>query len=189
MPCPSYSLPITHCRVGSKLAKIPGTVCHQCYAKRGSYNMPSVRIAMGRRLMEIKTPDWVERICEAVEPYRYFRWHDSGDIQSTEHLRRIIAIAENLPYTKFWLPTKEKGILIYTFRNQSKPDNLTIRLSSVKVDHLDRLSSNHTDSGILQSVSSNSHLKGTYPCQASPNCGKCRACWDESIKVINYKMR
>lgn len=189
MPCPSYSLPISSCKVGSKLAKIPGTVCFHCYAKRGFYNMARTKIAMDRRLKEIKTYDWVDRMCEAIEPYKYFRWHDSGDIQDTEHLHRIMSIANNLSSTKFWLPTKEKTTLTRTLNSQSKPDNLIIRLSSVKVDHLDKLSARHAEHGILQSVSSNSHLNGTYACQASQSCGKCRACWDQSISVVNYKMR
>ena len=28
MPCKSFNLPAWECRTGSKLAKIPGTVCH-----------------------------------------------------------------------------------------------------------------------------------------------------------------
>jgi hypothetical protein len=31
MPCKSFNLPAWECKTGSKLAKIPGTVCHGCY--------------------------------------------------------------------------------------------------------------------------------------------------------------
>ncbi len=34
MPGPSYNLPAWACITGSKLAKIPGTICNKCYAKK-----------------------------------------------------------------------------------------------------------------------------------------------------------
>ena len=37
MPCSSYSISATRCVTGSKLAKIEGTVCHNCYALKGNY--------------------------------------------------------------------------------------------------------------------------------------------------------
>jgi len=40
MPCNAISLPIEFCNVGSKLAKIVGTICYYCYASGGFYNMP-----------------------------------------------------------------------------------------------------------------------------------------------------
>ena len=36
MPGYSYNLPAIHCKTGSKLAQIPGTTCHGCYALRTS---------------------------------------------------------------------------------------------------------------------------------------------------------
>jgi hypothetical protein len=32
MPCYSYNLPATRCITGSKMAKIKGTTCYDCYA-------------------------------------------------------------------------------------------------------------------------------------------------------------
>jgi hypothetical protein len=41
MPCKSFNLPAWECKTGSKLAKIPGTVCHGCYAMKGKlYKIP-----------------------------------------------------------------------------------------------------------------------------------------------------
>jgi hypothetical protein len=41
MPCKSFNLPAWECKTGSKLAKIPGTVCHGCYAMKGNlYKIP-----------------------------------------------------------------------------------------------------------------------------------------------------
>ncbi len=50
MPGPSYNLPATQCITGAKLAKIPGSVCHGCYALKGRYRFNNVKAAMARRL-------------------------------------------------------------------------------------------------------------------------------------------
>ena len=50
MPCESISLDARHCKTGSKLAKIPGSVCNGCYALKGFYNMPSVKNKMAERM-------------------------------------------------------------------------------------------------------------------------------------------
>ena len=40
MPGWAYGLPAAECKTGSKLAKIPGTVCYGCYALKGCYVFP-----------------------------------------------------------------------------------------------------------------------------------------------------
>ena len=126
MPCYSYSLPAKACKVGSKLAKLPGTTCHGCYALKGFYMMPVVKAAMDRRLaiIEAASGDTLTGIKFAsafarvlnrkLDNYRggqrdakFFRWHDSGDLQSIKHLRLIVNIARLCPDIKFWLPTRE----------------------------------------------------------------------------------
>ena len=37
MPCYSFNLSALHCKTGSKLAKIKGSVCFGCYALKGNY--------------------------------------------------------------------------------------------------------------------------------------------------------
>ena len=43
MPCPSINLPATACNVGAKLAKVPGTTCHGCYAMKGRYRFKTTK--------------------------------------------------------------------------------------------------------------------------------------------------
>ena len=62
MPGLSISLDARHCVTGSKLAKIPGTTCHGCYALKYRYRMPIVRAAMARRLDFIRSTDFVPRM-------------------------------------------------------------------------------------------------------------------------------
>ncbi len=42
---------------------------------------------------------------ETGEPF--FRWFDSGDLQSVEMVRDIVAVAERTPEIRHWLPTRE----------------------------------------------------------------------------------
>ena len=60
-----------------------------------------------------------------------FRWHDTGDIQNYQHLEKIAEVAQRLPDTKFWLPTKEfKHVRKYMKKHGDFPPNLNVRLSA-----------------------------------------------------------
>ena len=100
MPCKSFNLPAWECKTGSKLAKIPGTVCHGCYAMKGNYTrFPSVKKAQYKRLGQLFNPSWVAAMVSMIEREnnKYFRWHDAGDIQSIKHLKNIIEVANKTP--------------------------------------------------------------------------------------------
>ena len=135
MPCYSYNLPATKCITGSKMAKIKGTTCYDCYALKGMYNFPVVKEAMMRRYEAINHPEWVFAMSVLInsKKSKYFRWHDSGDIQSIEHLQKIFEVCKSTPNTIHWLPTREAQILKQVDK-KDVPDNLVIRLSAIKVD-------------------------------------------------------
>jgi hypothetical protein len=61
MPGWAYGIPAKECKVGSKLAKIPGTVCHGCYALKGCYVFPNVQAAQYKRLKAIDDPRWTRQ--------------------------------------------------------------------------------------------------------------------------------
>ena len=83
MPGYSYNLPATKCITGSKLVKIPGSVCFGCYALKGRYRFPNVKDAMQRRLDSLTHPLWVQAMATSIldTKIEFFRWHDSGDLQ------------------------------------------------------------------------------------------------------------
>ena len=54
MPCPSINLPAVACVTGAKLAQVPGTTCHGCYALKGRYRFQNVKDAMARRLAALQ---------------------------------------------------------------------------------------------------------------------------------------
>ena len=187
MPWLSFSLPAWACITGSLLRKIKGTVCYKCYAFNGFYQMGSTKKAQARRL-EILQADperWagqlaaiLKRKAGNIEEYkRYFRWHDSGDIQSEDHYKAICWIAVKVPEVMFYLPTKERE---YYF--ERTPSNLVMRHSVAEIG------------GQAPRITTKLHATVGVPgdgfqCPAKDQdgqCRDCRACWDRRIPVINY---
>ena len=176
MPEGSYNLPASACQTGAKLAQIPGTPCHGCYALKGRYNFSNVQQALRRRLKSLMDPRWTEAMTVLVKGKKHFRWHDSGDIQSVAHLKKIFEVCNNTPGTRHWLPTQERKYLPLG----SYPKNLLIRLSNAK---------NNTAPGQAWTHWSTVVDKGFHSCPAQSQgnqCGTCRACWDPKVKHVTY---
>lgn len=189
MPCHGYSIPAVYCHTGAKLAKIEGTICSSCYALKGRYVFPNVKKAMAHRLDAISSPAWVDEMVEAIDKHEksgYFRWHDSGDIQSVDHLDKIAQIAERLPRIKFWLPTREiHMVLQYLKVHKQFPENLTVRLSAVMKDEI-----TNSFAGLPTSTVHAKMKPYGYTCPAPTQgnqCKSCRACWDRSVSNVSYK--
>ena len=178
MPGPAYNLPATQCITGAKLVKVPGSVCHGCYALKGRYRFSNVRMALARRLESLKHPRWVEAMTVLIKGEPWFRWHDSGDLQSAWHLKQIFEGCNRTPDTMHWLPTREARIL-----NLMDPDiippNLIIRMSSHMIDQ-----GPVTFWPWTSTVSTKSK---TCPAMDQGNsCRDCRACWDRNVKNVTY---
>ena len=178
MPCPSINLPAVACVTGSKLAKVPGTTCHGCYALKGRYRFPNVKEAMDRRLKALSDSRWVRAMVVLMKDRKFFRWHDSGDIQSAWHLKRILEVCKQTPNTKHWLPTREAKLLALMNPNIIPP-NLIIRLSATKVDGA------ASKSWPWTSTVSTKDKTCPAPNQGG-KCLDCRACWSRDIKNITY---
>lgn len=181
MPGFAYNLPATRCKVGSKLAKIPGSVCHGCYALKGRYRFPNVKDALERRYKQAMTnKDWVFGMVYLINTSKKkeFRWHDAGDIQSLEHLQRIFQVCELTPSVKHWLPTRE-SVILSNINADDVPGNLIIRLSASKVDGPAPKSWPWTSTVVTKGK--------TCPAAEQDNeCRDCRACWDKSVKNVAY---
>ena len=114
MPWRSWSIPAQACKTGSLLRKKNGSVCGKCYAMKGMYSFPNVKAALNRRLKAIDHPLFVEAfslvlnklVGKSRKKENRFRWHDSGDIQSVEHLDLINRIALSTPLVRHWLPVR-----------------------------------------------------------------------------------
>lgn len=192
MPGYGYGLPAKECSTGSRLRPVKGSTCHGCYALKGHYMFPSVQAAQYRRLDSITDPRWAPAMAELItrkcSKVPWFRWHDSGDLQSVAHLAAICDVAAATPNVSHWLPTREYRIVAeYRKAGGVIPANLTVRMSA------------HMVGGKVPTfaapltVSTVSKGDASYPdahhCPArhqGNSCGDCRACWSPDVSHVDY---
>ena len=177
IPGPCYNLPATQCITGVKLQAVPGSVCSGCYAMKGRYRFPNVRMALARRLESLKHPRWVDAMVALIHGEPIMRWHDSGDLQGADHLKKIFEVCNGTPETSHWLPTREAKFL--PLSPDSIPKNLIIRFSSHMIDQ--------KPVTFWPWTSTVSTTTKTCPAKDQGNeCKSCRACWDRKISNVTY---
>ena len=190
MPCYSYATSAWHCKRGSKLKKIPGSVCNKCYAMRGNFCRPTIQAILMAREVAMTGPLWAEAmviVLKAYEQSGYFRWFASGDLQSLGDLLKICYVAEHTPRIKHWLPTHEVEILAEFKRGGfNYPPNLIVRLSG---DMIDKKPSPGLSKrlGVLRSSVSRVAWNCEAPQNEETKCMSCRKCWHKSVSIITYK--
>ena len=209
MPCYSLSLPTTACKTGGKLRGMDSSVCSRCYAHmRGNYSWPTVCRAQDRRLNKIQHVlacgvgstqwhSWVDAMSKLLSREAYFRWHDSGDLQSVDHLRLIVDTCLQTPHVIHRLPTKEYG-MVSCFLDEVGflPNNLVIQLSSPMIDHRREFNSLMSRARFQVATVYSSAAKAyddgkQFICPATTKrrtCDDCRACWDSSITNVSYML-
>lgn len=204
MPGFSYGIDAWECQVGAALVDVPGTTCHGCYARKNFYAtwIPAI-VAREKRQASLDHPLWVDAMVALIRHHcvdggeLWFRWHDSGDLQSSEHLARICRVAELTPTVRHWLPTREYAhVRAFLRRRGVIPDNLTVRLSAHVVDDIPRVSKTlralptstvHEVRGKPVAVSE--RRRDTVECRAAlrdNHCGACRACWTPEVRNVSY---
>jgi len=202
MPGKSYSISATRCKVGGKLRQVKGSVCEGCYAMKGAYVWRPTVNAMELRLKSLDNPLWVDAMVAQIKRQTFFRWHDSGDLQSIDHLAKICAVAEKTPATNHWLPTREKGVL-KAYKGVI-PSNLVVRLSAPMIDGKPpktsfNTSTVHTSEPIGHVCLAERTLKGGKMLSKAQyktlkrghgldlgHCGDCRACWNTQVANVSY---
>lgn len=211
MPGTSFGISAHACLAGQELAKLPGSICSNCYALRDKMSWPKVQLAYRRRLEGLSHPNWVGAMVRLLlhyhaapfrridlglrgkklarvgsrlrlNPMGFHRWHESGDLQSVEHLAKIVEVCRRTPNIKHWLPTRELAIL--RAWDGEVPPNLTIRVSATMID-------GPPPNGWKQSstVHSRTPPKGVHECPAykqEHQCKDCRACWSRDVPVVSY---
>ena len=182
MPGPAYNLPAAACLTGAKLVKVAGSTCSGCYALKGNYiRFPAVQNALNRRLKSLEDPRWVEGMITLIQGRPVFRWHDSGDIQSAQHLTNIFEICKATAATLHWLPTREAQF-IKDLQPEVVPKNLKIVFS----DHMNDQAHGVTFWPYTSGVTTK---PGAVTCPAPKQgnkCQSCRQCWDRSVKRVIY---
>lgn len=192
MPGYAYSLPAKECITGARLREVKGSTCSGCYAMKGFYSFPKVQAALYRRLESLDDPRWVDTMIELIsrksKKVPYFRWHDSGDLQSVEHLKNIVKVVEGTSGVIHWLPTREYRIVKDFLVNNKVPKNLTIRMSAHMIGG--QIPS-FTKPLTISTVSKSHDYKKAHNCPAPSQgneCRDCRACWNPKVSHVDYHL-
>ena len=204
MPGFSIGLPAKECKTGSKLRKVQGSTCYDCYALKGCYVFKVVQDAQYRRLAAVSSPQWVQAMAHLINSKKpnVLRWHDSGDVQDLDHLNKIYEVCRLTPTRRHWLPTREAWIKEHVSR---APDNLIIRFSTPMIDQAAPASWSNTSTvsslhsvndcpafrtdkaGTVHSLEEFKVMtKETKKDLDLGHCGSCRNCWNKEIKNISY---
>jgi hypothetical protein len=191
MPSYAWSISARRCNVGSKLAKVKGSVCEGCYALKGRYMFNNTQDALERRYdaWSNDREKWVDAMIYLMHNKQHivnagvFRFFDSGDIQGSAMLDDINTVAWASPTIRFWLPTKEYK-LVKNYDKEIAP-NLVIRVSAPTVD---KGFSGYTHISTVYNTDKINTAKG-HVCPASNQgnqCGSCRACWNDKVSEVSY---
>lgn len=190
MPGFGYSISAKKCKTGSKLHKIKGSVCFNCYARRGNYQWFATQSCLTKRqnVME-RDINWVSNMVELIKRkgHGFFRWFDSGDLQNIQMLHKIVEVCRMTPDVNHWLPTKEyRFVQSYIKSGQHLPSNLVIRLSGYMIDGEAPVALANRLGVNTSSVTKTQNF--TCPASNQQNeCGSCRKCWNKEISNVVYK--
>ena len=193
MPGRSYGISAWACGVGGILAKVEGSTCHACYAKRGKYGTDSVKTSHARRIAawERDPKLWVEGMIFLIndrtskDGVPFFRGHDSGDFQSVKHVLAWVKVAQGCPSVSFWIPSREYKRVRHPMNimGSSRPKTLLIRVSMpmVGMKPTTRMASTFATSTV------EAHTGHACPAPTQGGiCGSCRACWDRNVPNVDY---
>jgi len=152
--------------------------------------MKNVQDALERRFQSLVDPNWVDNMVFLILAAKqsYFRWHDSGDIQGEWHLTKMVEVAKRCPKVKFWLPTKEFGIVKgWRASHGDFPQNMCVRMSALFKEFRVDPSYGPSSMVVKNPAANNKPFSLCNSYQNSGKCGDCRACWDRSVDLIAYK--
>jgi hypothetical protein len=213
MPGFVFSASAHYCKTGSALHGVEGSVCENCYALKGNFaytnvvmglTLNSIGIAFYEAMQDynvwtVALAELIKRRCVikeikddegniiAIEDNTWFRFHDSGDIQSMLHLKAINDICLLNPSVKFWLPTREGKFVKEFLKTNKVATNLCIRISAHMVGK------KASDFGTGLPTSTVSYNESEHKCIAPKQGGacdgeimNCRNCWDPTIPNVDY---
>ncbi len=160
--------------------------CQGCYAKGGNYQrFPHVNQRRRHNKSDWQRAGWVADMVMALDNDRYFRWFDSGDIYHPHLAKKILAVCQQTPWVKHWIPTRSHKVKAIRplLEALKRLPNVAVRYSSDSIEG--RYSEIHGSTIIPTRVSEDKRLT---LCQALENrgCQGCRLCWDPKIKIIAY---
>lgn len=139
---PRVSNAVSKLGVGIATVNLPAVVtCRKdapcfkgCYARKGNFSYNNVKTSLDKNLEAFKeNPDlFFERIHLQLEmiPYRFFRWHSSGEIVDERYLEGMFWLARKHKGTQFLCFTKKYELVNAYLNNHKKPKNLILVFSN-----------------------------------------------------------
>jgi len=189
MPGKSISRSAFKCKTGSKLAKVPGSVCFDCYARKGMYRMPNVVNKMEEREDFFHAIDFVPRMVALLNRTRseFFRWFDSGDMYHIKLAHKMLEVMQRTPWVKHWLPTRMHKFdkFASVISDMQALPNVVVRLSSDSIRG-DIIAGETTSTIVPTPDHATVDMTVCEAYNRAGKCGTCRACWDKSAQVIAY---
>ena len=171
----TFSLPTHTCGIGGYLRGVEDSVCEGCYAhNRGNYRFNAVQQKLLRNQDRLTTSDpeqWASAMAGSIPQetanFPVFRFHDSGDIQSTQHASMLADIAAKNPDVMNWIPTREWKMIdeLSRARGGDLPSNFVPRISLPMVnqtldnDENERRGVDTLDQRIIDLIQDNESVK------------------------------
>ncbi|EHF00009.1 GP88 family protein [Enterocloster citroniae] len=106
----------------------------KCYALRGNFAFDRVKESLRKNLMAYQdNPQGYFNVIDSVltmVPYKYFRWHSSGDIPDQQYLELMCKLARKHRFTRFLCFTKKYELVNEYLDRRRKPSNLILVFSN-----------------------------------------------------------
>lgn len=212
--------------VGGKAVNVDkSTICGSCYAQKGAYSWSGTQRAQQARFewairaaADAATGDeFVDLMTAAIhmEGHRQkraytkahgtldgftgqvFRVHDSGDLFSPQYARLWVRICHNLPWIKFWFPTRQwrtkNAVMATVLRELAALDNVSVRPSALRfdepapvVDGLAAGTGGFNVKGVALPMAGQPMMRACPAPTQNGECRDCRTCWTKDVQV-SYK--
>ena len=153
----------------------------ECYCNKGNFRYKNVKNSHMKKYEMYKANPvaFFDKISAELSlcPFKYFRWHASGDIVDEQYLNLMCKLARKHKGTRFLAYTKKYELVNEYLDHHRKPSNLVIVLSNwgeeFKPENPHSLPMSYVDFG----KGDEGIPEFAYPC--SGNCGECPGifCW------------
>lgn len=159
-----------------------------CYATKGTYNYDNVNLGQWQNFkffiddadgffsqIEVELAE-----ADSLRPWKWFRWHETGDIVNARYFEGMVDIAKKFPRINFMCFTKKYSIVNnWIDKNGKLPKNLTV-VFSVWGYYGIGMNPHNLPMSYVKGVSDDTDKlipKSARQCPAD-NCAKCGfTCW------------
>lgn len=180
----------TTCKTNVKCAeyaKIKGSICEKCYAKRYTDIRPGLEKCLEANT-EILTKKIIPKKDLPVINACYFRFESFGDLHNATQLINYFNICKKNPDVNFALWTKNPQIVKEVA--DQKPKNLQILVSSLMVNQpVDISNMPYIDKVFTVYDKETIEKDGININCGAKSCLTCHKCYKKGTKIINEKLK